>query len=99
MSRVDHLTEQSQSVVRNLASKEKALKDLASDYRPSGNRLIEEFEKSRHQDVLAYQNVIDSVKQNLAGMYKRTQQKLEAGLAASLERESRRKKILENSQP
>lgn len=96
MSRVDYLTEKPQSVVRNLASKEKALKDLASNYRLGGNRLIEEFEQSRQQDVLAYQSVIDSVKQNLAGMYKRTQQKLEAGLAASLKRESTRKKILEN---
>lgn len=99
MSRLDYLTEKPQSVVRNLASKEQALKDLASDYRLGGNRLIEEFEKSRQQDILAYQSVIDSVKHNLAGMYKRTQQKLEAGLAASLRREPARKNILEDCQP
>lgn len=99
MSRLDLLTEKPQSVVRNLASKEKALKDLASDYHLGGNRLIEEFEKSRHQDILAYQSVIDSVKRNLAGVYKRTQQKLEEGLAASLKRESKRKNISENGQP
>ena len=98
MSRLNYLTEKPQSVVRNLASKEKALKDLASDYRIGGNRLIEEFEKSRQQDILAYQSVIDSVKHNLAGMYKRTQQKLEARLAASLKREQTRGNILENCQ-
>lgn len=99
MSRLDYLTEKPQSVVRNLASKEKALKDLTSDYRLGGNRLIEEFEKSRQQDILAYQGVIDSVKHNLAGVYKRTQQKLEMGLAASLKREPTRKKIPENCHP
>lgn len=89
---LDRLTEKPQAVVRNLASKEKALKGLASDYRLGGNRLIEEFEKSRQQDILAYQSVIDSVKHNLAGIYKRTQQQLEAGLAASLKREPTQKK-------
>lgn len=87
VSRLDILTQKPQSVVRNLASKEKALKDLASDYHLGGNRLIEEFRKSRRRDILAYQIVIGSMKRNLAGVYKRTQQKLEEGLSASLKRE------------
>lgn len=54
------------------------MNDLASDYRRGGLRIIEEFEKSRHQALETYQAETGTLKQNLTDAYEGAQHELAA---------------------
>ncbi|MCJ1468334.1 hypothetical protein MMC07_006962 [Pseudocyphellaria aurata] len=63
------LYEISHRLVSNLVSKEKAVNDLASDYRRGGLRIIDQFEKSRQQILQTYQTELGIQGQKLAKTY------------------------------
>lgn len=54
------------------------MNDLASDYRRGGLRIIEEFEKSRHQALEMYQTETESLKRKLTNAYEGAQHELAA---------------------
>ena len=55
------------------------MRDIASNYSLGGNRLIDQFEKSRRQDIDAYQTSLKTLEQKLTELYDNTQQVLRTG--------------------